>query len=118
MNDRTCLDCGEPLRGRADQKFCNDMCRNSYNNKKWGKSTRLIRKINRTLKKNHAILEELNPDGKGMSYRSKLESRGYDFRYHTNIYTTRSGREYFFVYDQGFAEVENGKLILVKNDEN
>lgn len=62
MNERTCLDCGEPLRGRADQKFCNDLCRNSYNNKKLGSSTNFMRKINRILKKNHALLEELNPE--------------------------------------------------------
>ncbi len=118
MNKRTCLDCGEPLRGRADQKFCNDLCRNSYNNKKLGSSTNFMRKINRILKKNHALLEELNPDGKGMTYRSTLEKHGFNFKYHTNIYTTKTGRNYYFVYDQGYAEVENGKLILVKNDEN
>jgi len=31
MEKRFCLDCGEPLKGRADQKFCNDLSRNSYN---------------------------------------------------------------------------------------
>jgi len=28
MEKRFCFDCGEPLNGRADQKFCNDLCRN------------------------------------------------------------------------------------------
>ena len=29
----TCLECGEKIIGRSDKKFCNDACRNSYNNK-------------------------------------------------------------------------------------
>jgi predicted nucleic acid-binding Zn ribbon protein len=32
MEKRFCLDCGKPVKGRADQKFCKDLCRNSYNN--------------------------------------------------------------------------------------
>ncbi|WP_170122572.1 hypothetical protein [Mucilaginibacter oryzae] len=30
--ERVCLDCGTPLQGRADKKFCNDLGRNNYNN--------------------------------------------------------------------------------------
>ena len=28
--DAHCLECGEPLYGRSDKKFCNSMCRNSW----------------------------------------------------------------------------------------
>lgn len=30
--DKKCLECGEKIVGRADKKFCNDYCRNAYNN--------------------------------------------------------------------------------------
>ena len=33
MEHRECLECGEPLKGRVDKKFCSDYCRNSHNNK-------------------------------------------------------------------------------------
>jgi hypothetical protein len=117
MEQRTCLECGESLKGRADQKFCNDLCRNSYNNKKLSGSTNFMRKINRILKKNHAILEELNPEEKTTAFKSTLEKRGFNFNYYTNIYTTKTGRDYFFVYDQGYSELENNKLMLVKKEE-
>ncbi|WP_346860039.1 hypothetical protein [uncultured Draconibacterium sp.] len=116
MEIRTCLECGEPLKGRADQKFCNDLCRNSYNNKKLSGSTNFMRKINRVLKKNHSILEELNTEEKTTTFRSILEKLGFNFNYYTNIYTTKTGREYFFVYDQGYSELENNKFMLVKKE--
>jgi hypothetical protein len=117
MQERVCLECGEPLRGRADQKFCNDLCRNAYNNKKLSGSTNFMRKINRILKKNHTILEELNPDEKTTTFRSTLEKQGFNFDYYTNTYTTQAGRVYYFIYDQGYSELENNKFLLVKKEE-
>lgn len=117
MEARKCMECGEPLRGRADQKFCNDLCRNAYNNNKLGKSSNYMRKINRLLKKNHAILRELNPEDKTTAFRSTLEKHGFDFDYHTHLYTTRSGRIYYFVYDQGYSELDNNKFVLVKKED-
>ena len=118
MEIRTCAECGEPLKGRADQKFCNDSCRNAYNNKKLSGSTNFMRKVNRILKNNHSILEELNPEEKTTTFKSTLEKRGFNFNYFTSTYTTKTERVYYFVYDQGYSELENNKYMLVKKAEN
>jgi hypothetical protein len=114
MNDRKCLECNELLRGRADQKFCNDQCRSAYNNRQSADSNNLIKTINQILKKNYFILITLNPDGKTTALKSDLQKKGYRFDYYTSTYITRSGRVYYFCYDQGFSELENNKMILVR----
>lgn len=117
MEVRTCLECGAPLKGRADQKYCNDLCRNAYHNKKLGRSSNYMRKINRILKKNHSVLKALNPDGKTTTFRSTLEKQGFLFDYFTHIYTTRSGRVYYFVYDEGYSELDNKRFMLVRKED-
>lgn len=117
MEVRRCLECGAPLKGRADQKYCNDLCRNAFNNKKLGRSSNYMRKINRILKKNHSILKDLNPEEKTTTLRSILEKQGFSFDYFTHTYTTRSGRIYFFVYDEGYSELDSNRFVLVRKED-
>lgn len=117
MEARLCLECGEPLRGRADQKFCNDMCRNAYNNKKQGRTTKYMRKINRILKTNHSILKDLNTDDKTTVYSKKLQKQNFNFNYYTHTYTTRNGSVYHFCYDQGYLKLGNNRYLLVKKED-
>ena len=118
MSDRKCLECYEQLRGRADQKFCNDQCRSTYNNRQLLDSNKVIRSINRILKKNYFILTALNPDGKATVPMNDLQKKGYRFDYFTCSYAARNNRIYYFCYDMGYCELENTKVILVRRDLN
>ena len=62
MEKKVCLDCGETIKGRSDKKFCNDICRNSYNNKLNSDTTNYVRNVNNILRKNRRVLEELIPE--------------------------------------------------------
>ena len=57
--NRLCLECGKSLKGRCDKKFCDDYCRNAYNNKAKIEENSFVRNINRTLQRNRRVLEEL-----------------------------------------------------------
>ena len=117
---RKCLYCGEPLIGRLDKKFCCDSCRNSYNYEKTHKQVNVIRKINGILARNHNILTELNPSGKGFATRQQLNEKGFDFKYYTSTYITKAGAVYHFVYNQGYVpkENDNNTFVLVQNTDN
>ncbi|MGB1039770.1 MAG: hypothetical protein ACPGVD_02770 [Flavobacteriales bacterium] len=112
--EKQCLECGEKVMGRADKKFCSDYCRNSYNNKIDKGDKNLVRNINNRLKKNYKILSELNPNEKGKTHRDKLIGKNFDFNYFTSIYKTKKGAVYYFVYNQGYLELENGYYMLVR----
>jgi len=117
MSERKCLECGDTLRGRADQKFCSDQCRNTYNNRQLGESNHTIRHINRILKKNHTILTVHNQSGKTTVSKTDLLKSGFNFGYFTNTFQTRSGRTYFFCYDQGYSLLDHDKIILVRKQD-
>ncbi len=116
MQHKQCLECGDKVVGRVDKKFCSDYCRNAYNNKVNKASKNLIRNTNNRLRKNYKILSELNKTGKTKVTRRKLFDRGFDFKFITSLYVTKTGNTYFYVYDQGYLELENELFLLVKQE--
>ena len=114
--NKVCLDCGEPLIGRADKKFCNDQCRNNYNNRLNSDTSALVRKINNALRKNRMILAELNPTGKITVHKDKLTNQGFNFNYFTHLYITQKGHTYKFVYEYGYLQLENDFYMLVQRE--
>lgn len=113
---KTCPECNDPIYGRIDKKFCSDQCRNTFNNKNKGYSTSFVREVNGILRKNRKILEELNPNGKTKVHRNQLLKKGFDFNFHTSIYTTKTGNIYSFCYEQGYLPLENDFYALVTRD--
>lgn len=111
---KECLECGNSIHGREDKKFCSDQCRNTWNNRQNKAANTLIRKTNATLRKNRRILMDLNPDGKKKVNREELIRNGFNFDYFTDIYTTKTDKEYRYCYDQGYLEISPGWYILVE----
>lgn len=118
-DSRTCLACGKPVKGRADKKFCDDYCRNSYNNQLKSDSNNYIRNINNILKKNRRILEDLLPEAEEMAKanKEKLQRLGFQFRYHTHTYTNKKGNTYYFCYEYGYLLLENDWYLVVRRKE-
>lgn len=110
-----CLECGEPLQGRTDKKFCDDQCRSNYNNKLNSDATSDIRNINNALRKNRRILLSVaGEEGKTKISRSKLNELGFNFKYFTHTYTTQKGTVYKLCYDYGYLLIDNDYFFVVK----
>ncbi|OQD43996.1 hypothetical protein [Croceivirga radicis] len=115
MESKVCLECGVPVKGRADKKFCSDYCRNAHNNKLNKDSKNLIRNINNRLRKNYRILDSFTlQDGKTKTTKNQLIDKGFSFDYFTHLYTTKKGTTYFFLYDLGYLPLENDYYMVVK----
>lgn len=111
--ERSCLDCGFPLKGRSDQKFCNQHCRNQHYNRGKKQADQLLNTINTILKNNRAVLKKLNPEGKIKVTRQQLSVAGFRFNYCTHFYKSQKGNTYHFCYDQGYLELERNEFLLV-----
>lgn len=118
---KSCLACGAPLKGRIDKKFCNDYCRNNYNNrqKARGSHSSYVRNINNTLLKNRKILDSILTEGEetAKATKDKLQRLGFHFKYLTHTYTTKTGKTYFYCYDYGYLPLENDWFLVVKRKE-
>jgi hypothetical protein len=121
LAQKKCLSCGKALKGRIDKKFCDDYCRNNYNNlqKAKGIYSSYVRNINNILLKNRKILESILPDGEetAKANKEKLLRLGFQFKYLTHTYTTRNGKTYFYSYDYGYLPLDNDWFLVVKRKE-
>ena len=115
---KECLECGEPLKGRVDKKFCSDLCRNAYNNKQNSDTTNYMRSVNNILRKNRRILLEKVEQGKGKAnvHKEKLHEKGFNFHHITHTYKTKKGAVYYFCYEYGYLPLEKDFYFLVKWD--
>lgn len=111
--ERYCLHCNERLLGRSDKKFCDDHCRNQFNNIRSRIQNPNISYINLQLKRNRSILEILFNIHKEVEIpRRILSENGFDFRFFTHEETSSYLTKY--CYEYGFEQVNELKINLVK----
>jgi hypothetical protein len=118
-DQRLCMQCQKSLKGRTDKKFCDDYCRNAFNNALKAVPYSLVRNVNNQLAKNRRILEEAIPGGEemGKTNKEKLTSKGFSFKYLTHTYTNKKGNVYFFCYDYGYLPLEGDWYLVVHRKE-
>jgi len=116
LERKTCLNCSKNIQGRADKKFCDDYCRNNYNNQLKAYSNNFMRNVNNALKKNRKILEAFLPEKEDTTkiQRQHMLMKGFQFKYLTHTYTNKKGNTYSFCYDYGYLELEGDWLLLVR----
>lgn len=122
-NQRTCSydNCENLFDGRRDKIFCSDQCRNrarrdQLKQENW-RAPLFYEKITAILENNHKIIKRLF-DEKGDSTivtHFLLRDSGFNFHYHTRILHTSKGI-YSFCFDYGWLELDNDKILIVKNE--
>jgi hypothetical protein len=112
---KTCLSCGKALNGRSDKKFCNDYCRNAYNNQLKSGSSAIVRNINHALLKNRRILGAMLGEEKMVKTpKEKLLQQGFNFKYCTHQFINQKGNVYLFCYEYGYLLLEHDWVLVVK----
>lgn len=116
--NKECLTCKKVIRGRSDKKFCNDYCRNVYNNSLKSQPASVVRKINASLLKNRKIILALLQDNQTVKVKkSQLIEFGFRFRFFTHRFKSQKGSLYSFCYEAGYLQMEDDWILLVKQPE-
>lgn len=124
MEEKTCLNCGQPVGpGRKDKKYCSEACKTEYNNKLKEPSIVIpafIPEVNKILLSNWKILHDcLTGQGGYCKMRVRdLNGRGFNFKYFTSERVNdQDGEVYYFCYDVGYKMVKDDTwAVLVQND--
>lgn len=114
--NKTCLLCQKTIRGRSDKKFCNDYCRNYYNNKNKPPLNDFVKKTNQALLLNRKILEDLLEEKNQMKIieEEKLDRLGFQFELITSQKLNKSGTQYNYCYEFGFFPLHGNRLLVFR----
>ena len=88
LNPNKCLKCSKTLSGRADKKFCDSFCRNSFNNAFSSQEDVFIKNINASIRKNRRILKTLSPQGKAIVRKDIAQQLGFDFNQFSSLFSS------------------------------
>lgn len=112
MESRLCFECGQIFYGRSDKKFCDDYCRNYFNNKQNSDATNHIRNLNNILHKNRRILAELFSNEQTKVKMQKLACDGFNFNYFTHISVNPNNKIIYYCYDYGYLPIKNNDILI------
>lgn len=116
MNEKLCSYCSKILRGRTDKKFCNDQCRNTFNNQRNASWNNIMRNINYILSKNRRILHSLfllNEDEPSVYTLNQLLLMGFQKEYFTHEVVIK-GKLCKAVYDYTIIEKKEKMFTIIK----
>ena len=116
---RYCHCCAQVLYGRLDKKFCDEGCRNNFNNLQNSVQNKEIRIINRVLKRNRVILLAILSVGEKPTKvdREYLLLEGFNFRYMTHQEVGSDGQSYQICYDVGLISLKNREYQIVRAED-
>lgn len=111
-----CLHCGkaiDPLKGRDDRKYCDDICKSRFHNHLRKGATPDIKRVNDILSKNFKILKKIYDQAikeqiPSSIAKDDLQKLGFNFDYYTQV----SGA-YKFCYTFGYTQGNNPNYIKV-----
>jgi len=110
-----CLQCGAPVKGRADKKFCNTTCKNEFNYKNQSITKSDVQSIDAILHRNRIILMTLMGDSKKEIFDKMILTRAkFRFEYHTGHYLNKEGKTYWLLYDFAFMEFSDQRILVVR----
>ena len=110
-----CQQCGKPIRGRTDKKFCDSNCKNTFNFAKRRETRNEVKEIDNYLHRNREILATLMGESKKEMFdRTVLTRAKFRWEYMTGIYKNKQDKWYHLVYDFAWMEFTDQRILVVR----
>jgi len=94
-----CLQCGKPLYGRPDKKYCSDKCKNSHHYGLIADQVKMERRILGQIHRNYEILEGVLDQGRDSIDRDLAEELGFRCSCVTGIHKKRNRSDEYSLFD-------------------
>ena len=104
--ERRCLNCGEPIKGRPDKLFCCGRCKNEWHNRISGVEKRRRERVFNALWKNYKILELVIESNEPLPELQSLSDLGFRPEYVTGFIRKRGGRDEYRCFDISYNKTE------------
>lgn len=105
----------QPVKGRADKKFCSPTCKNNYNYKNRAGTKSDVKSIDALLHHNRIILMTLMGDSKKETFDKMVLTRAkFRFELHTGHYINKEGKTYWLIYDYAWMDFSNQSVLVVR----
>lgn len=115
IDKKLCLQCGKPLKGRADKQFCDIGCKNEYHNADLAEGEKIYKRVLKILRNNRKVLKETLGEKTSIDIAmEKLIAKGFDNDYLTHSKRRGNNTKYYFSFDYGYRDDGNGMVKVVK----
>ena len=112
---KECFQCGKPLHGRSDKKFCDAVCKNTFNFALRRGTRNDVKEVDGYLHRNREILAILmGHSKKEMFDRAVLARAKFKWEYMTGLYRNKEGKLYHIIYDYAWMEFSSQQVLVVR----
>jgi len=112
-----CLNCGLPVFGRADKKYCDDYCRNDFHNSQAVTNSKLTRSSHKKLRRNYEILTGVIDDGVCEIAKDELLVYGFNTKAMTELDLREDGTMLYGIYDIQYFEKANRMIEVYRKSD-
>ena len=114
--NRQCEQCGNPLAGRSDKRFCSVKCKNDFYSSQRRETRFATREVDQILHRNREILQTIMGEKRNKMTIARLEltQMGFNFDFITGIYSNKQGKMYHNVYDFAWMAFSTQEILIVR----
>jgi hypothetical protein len=116
-DNRFCINCGLPVFGRADKKYCDDHCRNDFHNSQSVTNSKLMRPSHKKLRRNYEILSGVVDAGVCEIAKDELLVYGFNIKAMTELDLREDGTMLYGIYDIQYFEKANRMIEVYRKSD-